>query len=200
MTCFYLPTEIATFTDHLQTAGMISDFYPESWWPGNSTESSSPSAPPSRPPVPGSPAFGGYDSIDDRPGDDLLVGRLIAEQGFEVVLLPYVIETVPDYQSMSALLHKRLRWITVMRHMRPWGHLGLLCTQGLPWSIAAVAVHPTAAVALGFFGVYMGLRMLITWIVGIHGLKQPRFWKQMPLIPLWDACAFFIWLISFLQP
>ena len=84
--------------------------------------------------------------LKTRPGDDLLVGRLgIAEQGFEVVLLPYVVETVPDYQSMRALIQRRLRWILVMRHMRPWGHLGLLLTQGLPWSIAAVAVHPTPA-------------------------------------------------------
>ena len=94
----------------------------------------------------------------------LLVGRLIAEQGYEVVLLRYAIETVCDYGSLGDLLHKRLRWIVVMRHMRPWGHLGLLLTQGLPWSLAAVAVHPTAAVALGYLGGYFALRMAMTWI------------------------------------
>src|SRR6202167_828479 len=26
-TCFYVPTEVATFTDHLQSVGMMSDFY-----------------------------------------------------------------------------------------------------------------------------------------------------------------------------
>ncbi len=61
-----------------------------------------------------------------------------------------------------------------MRHMRPWGHLGLLLTQGLPWSLAAVAVHPSAAVALGYLGGYLALRMAMTWIIGIHGLRQPR--------------------------
>jgi ceramide glucosyltransferase len=83
--------------------------------------------------------------------------------------------------------------------MRPSGHLGLLLTQGLPWSIAAVVVHPTAAVALAYLGTYYLLRVAMTWTIGIHGLKQPRFWKQMPLIPLWDAMAFFIWLASFLR-
>ncbi len=86
-----------------------------------------------------------------------------------------------------------------MRHMRPWGHFGLLFTQGLPWSIAAVAVHPTTAVALAFFGTYMALRVAMTWMIGVHGLKQRRFWKQMPLIPVWDAVACFIWLTSFLR-
>ncbi len=31
--------------------------------------------------------FGGYPELENRPADDLLVGRLIAEQGYEVVLL-----------------------------------------------------------------------------------------------------------------
>ncbi len=35
--------------------------------------------------------------LENRPADDLLVGRLIAEQGYEVVLLRYSIETVCDY-------------------------------------------------------------------------------------------------------
>ncbi len=130
------------------------------------------------------------------------MGRLIAEQGYEVVLLRYAIETVCDYGSIGDLLHKRLRWIVVMRHMRPWGHLGLLLTQGLPWSLAAVAVHPSAAVALGYLGGYMALRMAMTWIIGIHGLgklglRQSDVWKQMPLIPVWDSVAFAIWLTSF---
>ena len=61
-----------------------------------------------------------------------------------------------------------------MRHMRPWGHIGLLLTQGLPWSLAAVAIHPSAAVALGYLGGYMALRMAMMWIIGVHGLHQPR--------------------------
>ena len=84
-----------------------------------------------------------------------------------------------------------------MRHMRPWGHFGLLLTQGLPWSLAAVAIHPTAAVAFGYLGAYLALRAAMTWIIGVHGLSQPRLWKQMPLIPLWDAVAFLIWVASF---
>ena len=39
--------------------------------------------------------------------------------------------------------------------------------------------------------------MAMTWIIGIHGLRQSGLWKQMPLIPVWDAVAFAIWLTSF---
>jgi hypothetical protein len=60
-----------------------------------------------------------------------------------------------------------------------------------------VAVHPTAMVALGYLGGYMALRMAMTWTIAIHGLRQSGVWKQMPLIPVWDAVAFAIWLTSF---
>lgn len=199
VTCFYTPTAINTFTDHLQTAGMTSDFYAGvlvAWQLDGIKFALGTTIATTKAKLAG---FGGYASIENQPADDLLVGRLIAEQGFEVVLLPYVIETVPDYHSMRALILKRLRWLVVMRHVRPSGHLGLLLTQGLPWSIAAVMVHPSAAVALAYLATYCFLRVAMTWMIGIHGLKQPRFWKQMPLIPAWDALAFLIWLASFLR-
>ena len=141
--------------------------------------------------------FGGYEAIENRPADDLLVGRLIADQGYEVELLPYTISTVADFASMRELLHKRLRWIVVMRHLRPWGHLGLLLTQGLPWCLIAIAVHPSKGVAFGYLGTYLVLRFAMTWLVGIRGLKQGGLWKKLGLIPAWDAVAFGIWLTSF---
>ena len=197
VTCFYVPTELTTLTDHLQSVGMMSDFYAGilvAWQLDGVKFALGPTIATTRARLSG---FGGYPELENRPADDLLVGRLIAEQGFEVVLLRYSIETVCDYASIGDLLHKRLRWIVVMRHMRPWGHLGLLLTQGLPWSLAAVAVHPSAAVALGYLGGYIVLRTAMTWIIGIHGLRQSGLWKQMPLIPVWDAVAFAIWLTSF---
>ena len=39
----------------------------------------------------------------------------------------------------------------------------------------------------------------MTWLIGIRGLKQKGLWKEMPLIPVWDAAAFGIWLTSFLR-
>ncbi len=199
VTCFYIPAEVATFTDHLQTVGMMSDFYAGilvAWQLDGVKFALGPTIATTRARLDG---FGGYALLENRPADDLLVGRLIAEQGYEVVLLRYPVETVSDYQSMRELLHKRLRWVVVMRHMRPRGHLGLLLTQGLPWSLAAVAVSPTATTAAVYLGGYFVLRAAMTWMIGIHGLKQRYLWKEMPLIPLWDAVAFSIWLASFLR-
>jgi ceramide glucosyltransferase len=197
VTCLYVPIEIQTLTDHLQSVGMMSDFFAGvlvDWQLEGLKFALGTTIATTRTRL---NAFGGYPELENRPADDLLVGRLIEEQGGEVRLVRYAIDTVCDYGSLSELLHKRLRWIVVMRHMRPWGHLGLLLTQGLPWALAAIAVHPTVAVAAGYLGGYMGFRMLMTWIIGIHGLRQSILWKEMPLLPVWDGVAFAIWLISF---
>jgi ceramide glucosyltransferase len=141
--------------------------------------------------------FGGYRAIANRPADDLLVGRLIAEQGYKVDLLPYVVQTVPDFSSWKEFLLKRVRWMTVMRFMRPWGHVGLIFTWGLIWALIAIALHPTLPLAVGYLGVYAVLRISMTWLIGSWGMRQRGVWKKLPLIPLWDLFAFAIWLVSF---
>jgi ceramide glucosyltransferase len=197
VTCFYVPIEDKTFTDNLQTMGMFSDFYAGilvARQLDGVKFALGPTIATTRTRLAG---FGGYEAIKNRPADDLLVGRLIAEQGYEVELLKYAISTVADYGSMRDLFLKRLRWIVVMRHLRPWGHLGLFLTQGLPWSLLAIAIRPSPGVALGYLGAYFALRFALTWMVGIWGLKQDALWKKLALIPVWDALAFVIWLTSF---
>jgi ceramide glucosyltransferase len=197
VTCFYVSSREDAFVEKLQTIGMISDFYAGvlvAWQLDGVHFALGPTMVSTKQRIRG---FGGFEVLENRPADDLLFGRLIAQQGVEVKLLRYAVETVPDFQGVGELVAKRLRWMTVMRAMRPWGHLGLLFTWGLPWTTLAVLAHPTLGVATVYWGSYMIFRLAITWLIGIRGLKQARLWTKMPLIPLWDAMAFLIWLASF---
>ncbi|HVH72854.1 MAG TPA: glycosyltransferase [Candidatus Dormibacteraeota bacterium] len=197
VTALYVSARDKTFTQYLQSIGMMCDFFPGvlvarqldgiKFAFGQTIVTTRSCL----------EAFGGYEAIENRPADDLLVGRSIAEQGFEVELLPYAVKTVPDYDSFKGLFVKRLRWLTVMRHMRPWGHIGLAFTQGLPWCLAALLLHPADGIGIAYFGAYAVFRLAITWMVGSWGLKQKGLWKKMPLIIVWDATAFVIWLLTF---
>ena len=197
VTCFYVPTEESTWVQRLQDVGMVSDFYPGILVAKQLDGVKFALGPTIATTRTRLQAFGGYASIENRPADDLWVGRLIAEQGYEVELLPYTISTVADYQSLNELFHKRLRWITVMRHMRPWGHLGLIFTLGLPWALLAVALLPTPGIAASYLGGYLIVRAVLTLLVGSWGLRQPGIWKKLALIPLWDGMASLIWFTSF---
>ena len=196
-TCLYVSTKENTFLEQVQSIGMVSDFFAGimvAWQLDGVKFTFAQSILTTRKNLEG---FGGYETIENRPADDLWIGRLADEQGLKTKLLPYVVQTVADFKSFRELIHKRLRWMTVMRRMRPWGHLGLVFTWGLPWSLIAIAVHPTAAVALGYFGTYLVMRIAMTLLLGTWGMKQRGIWKQLPLIPLWDSIAFCIWLVSF---
>jgi ceramide glucosyltransferase len=199
VTCFYVSAGEKSVVDGLQTIGMISDLYAGiivarqldgvKFTLGETIVTTRTRL----------AQFGGYRALENRPADDLLVGRMLDEHGYKVELLPYAVLAVDEYGSLRELFVKRLRWMVVMRHMRPWGHAGLLLTQGLPWSIAAIALHPSPAVALAYLGTYLAFRIAMTWMIGAWGLKKSSLWKDMPLLPIWDAMAFIIWLASFLQ-
>ena len=196
-TCLYSATVEKNLTEKLQSIGMICDFFAGvmvAWQLDGIKFTFGQTIVTTRKAIAG---YGGYPTIEDRPADDVYAGRLVAEQGYEVKLLPYVVHSVADFDSLREFLYKRLRWMTVMRLMRPWGHLGLIFTWGLPWSLVAIAIHPSIAVAAAYLGTYLSLRIIMTWLIGIWGMSQPRVWKKMPLIPLWDALAFAIWLASF---
>lgn len=197
VTCLYVSTHETNFVQRFQSIGMICDFFPGimvAWQLDGVKFAFGQTIVTTKKHLNG---FGGYAAIQNRPADDLLVGRLVAEQGFKVVLLPYAVETVADFRSLKEFFFKRLRWMTVMRHMRPWGHSGLVFTQGLAWSLAAVAVHPTAKVASLYLGGYLCVRTTMTWLIGVWGLKQKGVWKKMALVPLWDAWALMTWILSF---
>ena len=199
VTCLYVSLGDKAFIEDLQTVGMISDFYAGLMVARQLDGvkfALGPTIATTRAKLAG---FGGYAAIENRPGDDLLVGRLIAEQGFTIEISQYVVETVSDYASMHDLLQKRMRWLVVMRHMRPAGHFGLIFTQGLAWVLAAIAFHPTWMTAAVFLGLYLFLRFATLWQIGIHGLKQQSLWSKFPLVVAWDAFAFGLWAASFLR-
>jgi ceramide glucosyltransferase len=197
VTCMYTTTGESSFAEELQSIGMVCDFYPGilvAWQLDGVKFALGQTMVTSKARIEG---FGGYRTIENLPADDLLLGRNVDAQGYKVVLLPYAVETVADFGTARGLLDKRLRWMTVMRHMRPWGHLGLVFTHGLPWCVLAVVVSPSLATVSVYFGGYVAFRLAITLLIGAFGVKQPRLARKLPLIPVWDATAFFIWIVSF---
>src|SRR5882724_1579095 len=196
-TCFYVSPKETSLVQELQSTGMISDFFASTlvaWQLDGIKFMLGQTMATTKKLIAG---FGGFERLEDRPGDDLWLGRLVAEQGYEVKLLPQLVYAVADFRSFRDLLYKRVRWMTVMRMMRPWGHLGLIFTWGLVWSLIAVAAHPSVSVAAVYLGIYLLSRIAMAWLIGIHGMRQKGMWKKIALIPVWDAVAFGIWLASF---
>jgi ceramide glucosyltransferase len=197
VTCLYLQTEEKSFANSLQTIGQVSDFYASLGvaWLLDGVKFALGSTIVTRKETLADAGL--FTAIENSPADDMLVGRLIDEKGYRVELLPYGVRAVVDFESMRGFLAKRMRWAVVQKNMRPWGHIGLLLTLGLLWSLIAIAVHPTIAVAAAYLGSYLFLRILMTTVIAVWGLKQPSILKKFWLIAIWDALAATILLASF---
>lgn len=143
--------------------------------------------------------IGGFEALRDSVGDDFQLGRRIASKGYRVELLPYTVTTTVSGQTVSKFIKQRLRWMVVLRHCSPWGHLGMALTQALPWSLAAAAlsvVRQTGGAAW-FLGAYLILRLSVAWEVGVRGLKDPLLRRKLWLAPVSDAISFLAWIASF---
>ncbi len=141
--------------------------------------------------------IGGFEALASHHSDDFELGNRIAAHGHRVELAAEPVWMVFPRQTLRNYLSHELRWSIGLRHIRPWGHLGLLFTHGLPWSLAAAAVAPSAAVGVAYVGAYFALRFLMAWTVGVWGLEDPVLRRKLWLLPVRDAIAALVWLVSF---
>ena len=140
--------------------------------------------------------IGGFEALADEAADDYELGSRTAARGHQVVLVDGSVKTWCCPQRLPEFFIQRLRWAIMARQSRPLGYLGLIVTQGLPWTILAALVAPTRLLALGFVAAYLVLRMAVVWTMGIRGLHDDLLKRRWWLVPFWDAFAFVIWLNS----
>jgi ceramide glucosyltransferase len=137
--------------------------------------------------------IGGFEALVDYCAEDFQLGYRIAALGYLVELAPYVVSSECAARTMRDYFQHELRWAICRRHSRPLGYAGLLLTQGLPWAVAATVVAPSAAVATGYFGAYLTLRLLMAWSVAQWALGDARAVRKWWLLPIRDALAFVVW-------
>ena len=141
--------------------------------------------------------IGGFEALASYCAEDFQLGHRIAALGYVVELAPYVVSSECAAPTLRGYFQHQLRWAISTRHSRPLGYAGLLLTQGLPWAVAATLVVPTAAVAAGYFGAYLALRLVMAWTIAKWALGDVPVVRKWWLLPIRDALAFVVWLAGF---
>ena len=140
--------------------------------------------------------IGGFEALANEAADDYQLGIRTVAHGRRVELVDAAVKTWCSNESFGGFFIQRLRWAIMARQARPLGYVGLIFTQGLPWTIMGAAVAPTRLVAGGLVAAYLVLRMAAVWTMGIWGLRDDLLKRRWWLVPVWDAFAFVIWLNS----
>lgn len=141
--------------------------------------------------------IGGFKALADFAADDFELGSRVAARGYRVALSPCTVQTICSSGTAAEFFERHLRWAIVVRNSRLGGHFGWILTQGLPWSLAAVAAAHSSFLAVGYLGGYLALRLAMAWTVGVWGMGDPLLRKKLWLVPLVDALGFAVWALSF---
>jgi ceramide glucosyltransferase len=141
--------------------------------------------------------IGGFESLADYFCDDYELGNCIAARGHRVELSAFPVDIVYPRQSFLDAFRHQVRWNMSIRYSRPWGHLGMIFTHGLPWMLLGVFLAQSSLTAEAYVAAYALLRGDVALSVGARGMKDPLVRRRAWMLPLRDAFAFVVWLASF---
>jgi ceramide glucosyltransferase len=141
--------------------------------------------------------MGGFEAIADTLADDYELGYRIAKAGGKVVLSQEIVWTMFPAQTLRGFWDHQLRWARTVRLCRPVSYLGLLVTQGLPWTLLAALVAPATWIAGVYLLAYLILRFAMAWTVGVWGVRDEVLRRKLWLVPVRDAIHFVVWVASF---
>lgn len=145
-------------------------------------------------------AIGGFGTLGSYCADDFVLGKLVAESGYKVVLSQHVIDHVIVNEGFVETQKHQIRWMRSTRFSRPKGHFGTSLTFSMPFGvlalIAALALHlPTTALLL--FGYAVAARMLLALVIGGLAVRDRILLRTVLLYPFRDLLGFAYWAASY---
>jgi ceramide glucosyltransferase len=145
--------------------------------------------------------IGGWEAIANHHSDDFELGHRLARAGYRVELLAEPVGMVFPEKTLTDFVQHEIRWSIGLRNVRPIGYWGVLFTHGLPWSLLAgllVVVNGwPLTLAAGYLASYLGLRVVLTYITGVWGLRDRLVLKNLWVVPFRDVISFAVWIAAF---
>jgi ceramide glucosyltransferase len=141
--------------------------------------------------------IGGFESLVDYFCDDYELGNRITARRHRIELSRFPVDIVYPSETIGDAFRHQLRWNLSIRYSRPWGHLGLIFTHGLVWSLVGVLVAQSWFAVFAFAAGYSLLRYEMAVTTGARGMHDPLVRRKLWMLPLRDAFAFVVWIASF---
>jgi ceramide glucosyltransferase len=144
-------------------------------------------------------SFGGFPALADFLADDYMLGKFVVEQGYDIALVPYVVENVILEEDLKGVFLHEIRWARTIRSVQPGGYAASITTEIIPLSIfaafGALTMGSTAPMSLVPVAIALGMRTILHYAVcrGLTNGKSCGAW----LIPLRDMLSFAVRLYSF---
>ena len=142
--------------------------------------------------------IGRFVSVADYLADDYQLGYLPSQNGYKVILSPYLVEHRLGNVTLSAFIHRQIRWFKCVRVERFWGYVGLIFTYGIISSFTLLLLTQGSLFGWIVFGLVWNIRFLTAYLIAIKYLNDSNAKDFFLLIPLRDFVSFGIWCYSFI--
>jgi len=135
-------------------------------------------------------AIGGIEALGADLADDAVLGKLVAERGFDVELSRYIVHTTVADRTFAQLWNHELRWARTNFRLSPAGYVFSFLMYVTPFAfLYALLARSVAAV---------GLLLLVAALrFGVHVASRSIFGKERRdepwLIPLRDLISLTVW-------
>ncbi len=145
-------------------------------------------------------AIGGFGVFGNYCADDFMLGKLVADKGYTVLLSRHVIDHVIVNEGFADTQKHQVRWMRSTRFSRPKGHFGTSLTFSMPFGILAlVAALPLHLPTIGFLllAYAVAIRMLLALVIGTLAIRDRLLLRTILLYPIRDLLGFFYWAASY---
>jgi ceramide glucosyltransferase len=141
--------------------------------------------------------IGGFDALRDHLADDYVLGNRIADAGWRLLLLPYVVETVLDSRTLGDVWRHQLRWARTYRACQPFGWFVSLIVHTMLWGVLAVLA--TGGSTVGWIALLTAIVARVGALRVILGmLGDTATVRELWLVPLKDLAYSAVWMTSWL--
>ncbi|HWP64301.1 MAG TPA: bacteriohopanetetrol glucosamine biosynthesis glycosyltransferase HpnI [Candidatus Limnocylindria bacterium] len=142
-------------------------------------------------------AAGGFAVAADQLADDYVLGQRVAAAGWKIAVLPDMVETVLESETVGEVWRHQMRWARTYRACQPFGWLLAAVIQLTAWACVLWLANGGASPAPELLAAALGVRLsVLTAVMLLVGRRDAplRFW----LLPAKDLVTSALWLGSWL--
>jgi len=160
-------------------------------------------------------AVGGFERVADVLAEDYMLGALLQENSFRVVVSPHLLQVITGNTSTRQFLNRHIRWAQMRRHIAPGFYLleltgypllfltALWLMQGMGRASMSTAypssLESLSSLLLAFASSWVPWVLLLKWTVDAFVYMalavRPSF-ATLALIPIKDALMPVVWVLG----
>jgi ceramide glucosyltransferase len=144
--------------------------------------------------------IGGYAAFYDYSANDFILGKLIHQAGYQVVLSRHVIDHIVNQSTFRRMWQNQLRWSITARYCRPKGFFGMGLIFAMPYGILGLlggALSGRPGIGALLLGVAVLNRLVEAWTVGWGVNRDREVRRKLLLYPVRDLLGFIVWCASY---